>query len=105
MVHTSDPALLRLPGGELLDVHGVCEVGAAGVGGLAEEHVDPLGGVEGVPEDVVVPVQARPQEGQAGDEAPVPPDPAAPAVHHAEPRRRGLPQHWCQHGHVHASYG
>jgi hypothetical protein len=41
--------------------------------------------VEGVPEDVGAPVRARPQQGQAGDHPAVPPEPAAPAVHHAEP--------------------
>lgn len=80
-----DGRSLGLPRGELLDVHGVGEVSAARVSGLAEEHVDPLRGVEGVPEDVGAPVRARPQERQARDHAPVPPDPAATPVHHAEP--------------------
>ena len=77
--------LLRLPCGELLDVHGVDDVVATVERRPAEQHVHPLRRVEGVPEDVGVAVQARPQERQAGDHPPVPPDAAAPAVDHAEP--------------------
>lgn len=77
--------VLRLPRRELLDVHGVDDVGAAVERCPGEQHVHPLRRVEGVPEDVGVAVQARPQERQAGDHATVPPDAAAPAVHHAEP--------------------